>query len=709
MKTLKTIKSIECLYLTSKQKSMKYFLTSLLLILLLADVFGNTFIVTNTNASGAGSFIEAIDNSNINSGKDSITFNISGMPPHEILLTVTSSIMISDSLLIDGTTQPDNGHTGSCPKIVINASGVGPITILFHLMSPEVYISGLWIKNLTNPGSFVIYATSAKAYIGAPGKKNVFTNVVNSIAVLNNDIEISSNYFGCNCDGTALEANSGDAIISYSTFSNLAITDNLISGNVTGIRLGSTSSASTNLIITGNKIGTDITGTAALGNILSGIELININSLVLGGPGHNEGNVISGNGNQGCLLTACSGIVQGNKVGTDISGNDSLPNDPLNTQYNSSFNCNGYSGITCSLTIGGSGPGEKNIFYGNDIALNIADSSGHYEVINNLIGLTATGLVSSTQSYGFQLYYDTNRVSLENNIIFGYAAGVYATHCKNFYSEGNLLGRDSNNIDLSMTNGYSLSDVDSFTIINNVIRNCDQGMIIIDCNDSYIGMNNIQNCITPIVLRTSNETCHHNQLFRNILAFNFYTVNINNGFANAANDDILPPIIEGSNSDSTWGSSLPNAAIDLCYDTTLLQLDPQGYNYSIPRLYADASGHWMYAGFLDRPNELTAVQTDLNNNSSTFSSRLTLGIDKISLNMMKVYPNPVMDYIVIENHSGVELNHWQLFNSIGTQVEEGDMNDLSHQQINVKHLAPGSYFLKIYTDGESILKKCIKL
>jgi hypothetical protein len=686
---------------------MKCLLQCLILIFISAAANAATYTVTNANASGPGSFLDAIDASNAAAGNDDIQFDIPGMPPHLIPLAVSAAIQISDSVTIDGTTQPDNGYTGACPKIVIDAAGVTLTTLLFQVTGSGVSFSGLWIKNFADPSSYALYITAPGVTVGGPGKKNVFTNVGNSIGVLADSVEISSSYFGCNCDGTAPDPNSGTAISSYSPVTNLVITGNLISGNLAGIMLGTSSAPSGNLIIQGNKIGTDIAGTAAIGNAYNGVELLNITNLAFGGAAASEGNVVSGNGWQGCLLTACSGTVYGNKIGTDVTGNDTLPNDPLNTQYNTAFNCNGYSGIICTLTVGGPGAGEQNVFFGNDIAFNIADSGGHYVVANNVIGQTLSGLVSPLQGLGFQLYYDTSQVLVRDNYIYGTNAAFYATQCKNFLTQDNILGLDVNGIDLPLVNGYSINTADSFIIQDCTIRNCDQGIILIDCNDSYTGMNSIEDCATPIAMRTAAGTCHRNVMVFNPLAYNLYSVNLYNGTGNAANDDIMPPVIEGSNADSTWGSSLPGAIIDLCYDTTLLTFYPQGYSYPL-RFYADAAGHWAYHGFLDRPNELTALQTDLLNNSSGFAARLTLGIEDELINRISVYPNPANDYIVIENVPGKEWESWQLLNGLGEIALAGKITYASRIKIRVQHLPPGCYFLKVSSDKEDYIAKLLK-
>ena len=52
--------------------------------LITSPVMGNTFVVTNTADSGAGSLRQAILDANANSGADVINFNITGTGVHTI-------------------------------------------------------------------------------------------------------------------------------------------------------------------------------------------------------------------------------------------------------------------------------------------------------------------------------------------------------------------------------------------------------------------------------------------------------------------------------------------------------------------------------------------------------------------------------------------------------------------------------------------------
>ncbi len=102
---------------------------------------------------------------------------------------------------------------------------------------------------------------------------------------------------------------------------------NVISGNGTGgndhgIRLANT----TNALVQGNRIGTNAAGTAALGNGGHGIQVFNSFNCTIGGNTPEARNLISGNGGNGIALNAVGTIVRGNYIGTDVNGTADLGN-----------------------------------------------------------------------------------------------------------------------------------------------------------------------------------------------------------------------------------------------------------------------------------------------------------------------------------------------------------------------------------------------
>src|SRR5207249_2423639 len=78
-------------------------------------------------------------------------------------------------------------------------------------------------------------------------------------------------------------------------------------------------------VIQANYIGTDVTGTLALGNG-TGLSMTSSNN-VIGGTAGGAGNLISGSLGDGIFISNSTGnLVQGNLIGTDVTGIVNLAN-----------------------------------------------------------------------------------------------------------------------------------------------------------------------------------------------------------------------------------------------------------------------------------------------------------------------------------------------------------------------------------------------
>ena len=127
-------------------------------------------------------------------------------------------------------------------------------------------------------------------------------------------------------DGTNADANGFTINFENSTLRGMAI--NRFSGH--GIIILASGGNS----IEGNFIGTDISGTVAMGNGEWGVgiwEASQFNTIGTDGDGvadAAEGNVISGNGLDGVVITfeASQNVVAGNYIGTDLTGTFAVPN-----------------------------------------------------------------------------------------------------------------------------------------------------------------------------------------------------------------------------------------------------------------------------------------------------------------------------------------------------------------------------------------------
>ncbi|OYV88149.1 MAG: hypothetical protein B7Z73_09090, partial [Planctomycetia bacterium 21-64-5] len=217
--------------------------------------------------------------------------------------------------------------------------------------------------------------------------RNVISGNANNGVLLQNSNSntVEGNFIGTNAGGTAALANGADGV-ALETASNdtiggtgmpgqLSGADNLISGNVAdGVYLN----VADNNLVQGNFIGTDVSGTKAVANRGDGVDIVgSALSNQVGGSTAGQGNLISGNGvpqtPSGPVFPGGAGValngagppplsitgantVEGNLIGTDITGNH-----PLGNVAEGVLLENGSTGNT----IGGLSSGQGNTISGN--------------------------------------------------------------------------------------------------------------------------------------------------------------------------------------------------------------------------------------------------------------------------------------------------------------------------------------------------------
>jgi hypothetical protein len=314
----------------------------------------DTYTVTNTNGSGPGSLDQAIRDSNARTGQDMIVFSIPGPGVRLIDLSQTVLPEITDSLILDGYTQPgahpNTLSVGNDAVILIHLDG-GVITGRNGLIvsAPNCLIRGLAITRfLSAPDS-------------APSLPPVGGNGIHSRGSSN---VIEGNFLGLDPDGVTVRGN----FLGVRVDAGLATIGgahpaarNVISGNTEhGVAIYSPARA----IITGNYIGTDASGTRAAGNFLLGVAL-GASDVVVGGTASGAGNLISGNGagislglSLGFRITAPAdrAIIQGNLIGTTADGIGALGNGSTGISFSRSSNS----------IAGGLEPGAGNVIAFND-------------------------------------------------------------------------------------------------------------------------------------------------------------------------------------------------------------------------------------------------------------------------------------------------------------------------------------------------------
>ena len=329
-------------------------------------------VVTNTADSGAGSLREAITAANlfpIDSMTAEVDFNIPLTDPNRdpntgvftiqpIYQNALQALTPLGGITLDGYTQPgaspnslatgDNAHL----LIEVNGSmaGLGPNGL--ELFGGVNVVRGLVVTNFLGRQD-----TNDKRYVDGGGGFDMESD--------SNIVE--GNFIGIDAGGTFAKPNSGGIFTESSSFTSFGQTiggttpqaRNVISGNTFSGIYAEEISYPNSFFIQNNYIGTDKTGTHPVPNGYSGIDVIGFNELT-GGTAAGTGNLISSNGQFGVIEQVIGGSgnnVQGNLIGTDVTGAHSLTSSGFNNGV-------GQAAADGNL-IGGTTPAARNIISGN--------------------------------------------------------------------------------------------------------------------------------------------------------------------------------------------------------------------------------------------------------------------------------------------------------------------------------------------------------
>ena len=164
------------------------------------------------------------------------------------------------------------------------------------------------------------------------GNTSVGVYVTSGAPLVGNTVE--GNLLGTNAAGTGSVPNLDGVQVNGApdtTIGGLTSTArNVISGNTgDGVSIISLLGPDSGTVVEGNYVGTDISGTVALANGAYGVDVGSSASFIqIGGLTAASRNVISGNTRSGVFLEthAANNTVQGNYVGTDFTGSAALGN-----------------------------------------------------------------------------------------------------------------------------------------------------------------------------------------------------------------------------------------------------------------------------------------------------------------------------------------------------------------------------------------------
>jgi Domain of unknown function DUF11 len=375
----------------------------------------NPLIVTTTADDGPGSLRAAITYANANPGADTISFNIAG-GGIQTIRPVSALPMITDPVIIDGYSEPGSSPNslsqGDNAVILIEIAGelAGTGVDGIAIAAGNSTVQGLSINGFsggagihllgkggdTIAGDFLGIALGADGVIlttpvawannvgvqietsqntiggTSPADRDVVSgNSLAEVYLVNAGATgnlVEGDFVGTNPSGTAAltTAEVGDGVdVDFGASANTiggttAGARNVLSGNgASGVRIAE--AGTDNNVVQGNFIGTDVTGTTRLSNAFHGVLIHRgASGNLIGGPAAGMGNVISANTIEGVTIAdanTAGNAIQGNLIGTDASGTEDLGN--------------GADGVALSYSALNNSVGGTTEAAGNTIAYNV--------------------------------------------------------------------------------------------------------------------------------------------------------------------------------------------------------------------------------------------------------------------------------------------------------------------------------------------------
>jgi hypothetical protein len=338
----------------------------------------STIVVTSNADSGAGSLRAAL--AAAVSG-DTVDFNISGSGVQTIALA-SPLPAITQAITIDGYSQPGASANTNGPGLADNAT----IRIQIDATNGFVAFDGGTIKLGTNNAT-----VRGLSLINNPHSNGVYVEPTFTGNI------IAGNFIGMQADGVTKAGNVGSGVLIDGDNNTVGGTNpadrNVITGNSQGqVVLADLGTSASNNLIAGNFIGVDATGAHSVANISAGIQLNNTthtNNNLIGGTTPAARNIISGNNTEGVDISndldttgVNNNVVEGNFIGTDVTGTVAVPNGGIGVRVNNSLN-----------TIGGTASGA-----GNVIAASVLDgieiNEPNNAILGNDIGTDLSGTIN---------------------------------------------------------------------------------------------------------------------------------------------------------------------------------------------------------------------------------------------------------------------------------------------------------------------------
>lgn len=533
-------------------------------------------------AGGACTLRAAIEEANTNAEGATIGFALTG----STVISPASPLPESTTpLVIDGASQA----CGTYPCVRVDGAAAGP-------SAPGIVLGG-------DGGSIDSLVVTGFGGTGVLLTGN--NNVVRGSSVGHASGEAAPNGTGIWVQGTSNDVGGTGAG-----------EGNVISGNQTGVIVAAESSFAR---IRNNRIGTAPDGLSALPNAV-GVSLLDSTDVSVGGPGANEGNLISGNSSHGVVISgdfSFGNTVRGNVIGLNATGVAAL--------------ANGGDGIrveapVTDTVIGGTAAGARNVLSGNGGAGVMLAGADFSLVQGNYVGLDVAGTATIGQYAGIVIDGGDDNViggfgAAAGNVIAGNGDGVQIVNGAqdNLVYRNTIGARPGGTVAAPNTNGLYLASGASGNSIGST--GGDGNLIAFN-----LGAGVVVDGATSLGNRIRHNSIHSN---------GGLAIDLTNG----GNGGIIPPVITAVSGAGVSGVACSGCSVDVFSDA---QNESRTH---VGSAQATIGGAWSLAVAPGGPN-VTATATDTLGDSSEVALWDTDG-DGVG----NGYPAPIDNCAAVANAS----------------------------------------------------------
>ena len=660
--------------------------------------FGGNFVVTNTNDGGSGSLRSALQMSAATAGPHTITFNI---PTSDVNYDAATGVWViapqstlpmimQANVTVDGASQALNqGETNPHgPEIVLDGQGrVDYALRVFNASSvivkclnirrftkgvqlynaPDCIISGNYIgtnetgsDTLGNDIGIEIGSGSDRTLIG--GSIEADRNLISGnrhIGVRLLDVQhctVSGNFVGIDRTGTYALPNydgvSLEGAVKYNTIGGLTAGErNVISGNIDyGLPIFGAGAEGNSVI--GNYLGTNASGTYAIGNTYGVLFDDGTFNNRVGGESDAERNLISGNSGYGVFFYnngTNHNLIKNNLIGTDVTGIQAIPNTAGIV----------IDGISYQNTI------DSNVIAGNlemGIGIDITGSDSNV-IVRNRIGVALNGSALPNGMDGIRI-----------------SQGPVGTAIGGSPAEANIIANNGGN------GVFLMSD------------NCRETFI--SCNSFYdnggLAIDLFPYGVTPNDAGDADD-------------------GPNGGLNFPVLTSVTYDAMSGAHQvEGTLEVAQPADAVVQLYLAAVDVSGFGEGRIFLASITPDAAGHWS-TSVTGQPVDgyFTALTIDAEHNTSEFSRARNISglasviVESPAASFLSVSPNPTSSRLVIQ---GADIQRVALFNSLGERLREYLVGGTtcSQVQIDLSDLPAGMYVLQVLSQGVVVTKKVVK-